>query len=320
VTDPKPDALSSNRPVLAVVTAFNPSAPLVTLCRSLLSQTDGVIVVDDGSTDEAAAEAILAECEALGCVIERARQNRGIAAALNTGITVARSISPELGAIVTFDQDSVVASGYIDTLVAAADAAAAAGVPVGMVAPERVEGAPQARRGELRGIALGAEPIQSGLLLPERALAALGPFLESLFIDCVDTEYYMRARARGLETVVARGTGLGHALGAKTSVSILGRPVVVRGDPLTITLSAPFRYYYLARNRVAMNRLFARSNPAWAVKETLLDLRHFAIALVLGPSRPARARVLLAGLIDGLRGRGGRIPGPAEKLARRIRR
>ena len=320
MTDPNPDAVSSNRPVLAVVTAFNPSVALVTLCEGLLEQTDGVVVVDDGSTGGPAVDTILSECEALGCVVVRTGHNRGIAAALNRGVTAARSMTPEPGSIVTFDQDSIVASGYIDALVDAADDAVAAGVPVGMVAPERVEGVPQTRRGELRGVALGAEPIQSGLLLPESALSRLGPFLESLFIDCVDTEYYMRARSNGLETVVARETSLGHALGTKTAVSVLGRAVVVKGRPVSITLSAPFRYYYLARNRCTMNRLFGRAHPAWAAKETLLDLRHFLIALALGPSRVLRARVILAGLGDGVRGRGGRIPAGVEALARRIRR
>jgi rhamnosyltransferase len=320
VTDPNAGAASSSRPVIAVVTAFNPSAQLVRLCRDLLAQSDGVVVVDDGSTGGSAVEEILAECAALGCVLERSRQNLGIAAALNRGVAAALSITPRPGSIATFDQDSQIAAGYIDALVSAADSAGAANVPVGMVAPERVEGVPQKSRGTRRGIALGAEPIQSGLLLPEQALRRLGPFLESLFIDCVDTEYYMRARTHGLETVVARGTALGHALGAKTAVTVLGRPIVLRGQPLRITLSAPFRYYYLARNRCEMNRRFGRTHPGWAAGQTLLDLRHFLIALALGPSRLTRARVLLAGLADGIRGRGGRIPARVEELARRIRR
>lgn len=289
---------------VAVITAYRPDAgSLASFVAALRPQVEAVIVVDDGSGASAPFDGAV---EA-GAILVAHDENRGIAAALNTGIAGARAhVDAEW--ILTFDQDSSVSPDYVASLVATAQAATAAGIRVGLVAPRRVEGLPALEDGTRDGFVLGSEPIQSGLLIPVAVLDAVGPFTEALFIDCVDTDFWLRVRDRGLEVVLDPSAELGHALGRRHVVRALGRE-------LHVTHAATFRYYYLARNRILMNRMHGRGRRAWALQQTAADLRHFAIALVLVPGRRRRLRAILAGVRDGWRGRTGRIPVEVERDA-----
>lgn len=295
--------------VAAVVTAFRPGPGLVELVRALAPQTARVVVVDDGSGP--AADAVLEEARAAGAEVVRHTANRGIAAALNTGIAADRAAGP-LTAVVTFDQDSAVDPAFVATLTATYRDAVGAGLRVGLVAPARVEGLPSPVTGYERGFVLGGTPIQSGLLIPTATSDRLGPFAEPLFIDGVDTDYALRAARAGLAVVLATGATLGHSLGERFTPRLFGRPVAVGGRPLAFVVSKPFRYYYLLRNRVLLNRMHGRRNRAWSVRETLGDLRHCAIVLVVAPGRRQRLTALAAGLRDGWAGRTGRIPAALE--------
>jgi len=300
--------------VVAVISAFNPGPALVDACTSLLSQTASVTIVDDGSTADVTE--ILDACAAAGCQVVLLGQNSGIAAALNAGVDAAFESEPGAEFVLTLDQDSTLQRDYVERAVAAYDAATTAGVRVGLVAPHSVEGLPS-RVAEVRnGVVLGLEPIQSGLVIPRSVWHDAGPFRAGLFIDSVDTEYFMRLSDAGLETVLAAGTHLGHSLGGRFHPTIFGRRLRLGGRDVSLVRSAPFRYYYLARNRVLMNRAFGARHRAWSVRETVLDARHFAIVLALSPNRLTLARLIVAGWRDGVRGRQGRMPESVEQIAR----
>ena len=300
--------------VVAVISAFNPGPALVDACTSLLSQTASVTIVDDGSTADVTE--ILDACAAAGCQVVLLGQNSGIAAALNAGVDTAFESEPGAEFVLTLDQDSTLQRDYVERAVAAYDAATTAGVRVGLVAPHSVEGLPS-RVAEVRnGVVLGLEPIQSGLVIPRSVWHDAGPFRAGLFIDSVDTEYFMRLSDAGLETVLAAGTHLGHSLGGRFHPTIFGRRLRLGGRDVSLVRSAPFRYYYLARNRVLMNRAFGARHRAWSVRETVLDARHFAIVLALSPNRLTLARLIVAGWRDGVRGRQGRMPESVEQIAR----
>jgi rhamnosyltransferase len=311
--------------VAAVVTAYRPGDRLLPLVRELLAQVGRVVVVDD-SGDAVRADArpgdVLAEVEAAGATVLRHRTNRGIAAALNTGIRAARGSGGRASAataprfVVTFDQDSQIAVGFVAALVSTAEQAAAAKLPVGLVAPAHIEGLPSQVAGYRRGFLTGSTPIQSGMLLPTATLDAVGAFAEPLFIDGVDTDYALRVRSAGLAVLLADVT-LGHSLGDRFTPELLGRPLGVPGAaPLALVVSRPFRYYYLLRNRVLLNRRHSRGALPWALRETLGDLRHCAIVLALAPGRTRRLRAMATGLRDGWAGRTGRIPQALENRLR----
>lgn len=289
----------------AVVTAFQPDEGLRRACDSLAGQVDLVVVVDDGSA--APDEALLSQCAAGGAVVVRHPDNRGIGAALNTGVrTVLERLRGDDVCVLTLDQDSVVPDGYVPALLDARRRAQAAGVQVGMVGPERagrVRAASGRRRG---GVVRSREPIQSGLLVPRRTFDTLGLFADELFIDGVDTEFFLRVTSRGLAAIVAPGVRLEHQLGRVHRVRVPGAGGA-GGIPLVHAL--PYRYYYIARNRVLLLRRFWRVAPRWALTVVLRDVRHLLVTAVLVPGRRQRLANTAAGLRDGVRGVVGRRPG-----------
>ncbi|SKA93755.1 rhamnosyltransferase [Agreia bicolorata] len=312
---PRAHARAPSTRVVAVISAFNPGPALLDACASLLSQTRSVTIVDDGSTIDVTE--ILDSCAAAGCQIVLLGQNSGIASALNAGVDAAFARAPEAEFVLTLDQDSTLQADYVERALSAFEAATAAGVRVGLVAPHSVQGLPS-RVAEVRnGVVLGLEPIQSGLVIPRSVWRSAGPFRAGLFIDSVDTEYFMRLSDFGFETVLAPGTHLSHSLGSRFHPTIFGRRLRFRGRDVSLVRSSPFRYYYIARNRVLMNRAFGSRHRAWSIKETLLDARHFAIVLALSPNRLTLGRLIAAGWLDGVRGRQGRMPSVANRIARR---
>ncbi|WP_425860687.1 glycosyltransferase [Arthrobacter sp. TWP1-1] len=289
-----------NSPVTAVISLYNPSNEAVSNCAALIEQVGHVVAVDDGSPQDTSE--ILGQLEKLGATVVRMGRNSGIASALNAGIRAARAHPSNPRFIMTMDQDSRLEPGYTRKLLAAYDSATAKSVRVAMVAPGNISGIPTRRRGNIGGTVLGGEPIQSGLLIPVEALDSLGLLMDELFIDGVDTEYYLRARQDGQESIVASDATLDHALGAMVPASIFGVRISVAGRTLPVRTAATYRYYYIFRNRLLLVSRYWRSQPGWALKGILADYRHLAIVTTLAPGRGPRLSSALAGVRDGLRG------------------
>ena len=287
--------------VAAVVAVHRPGAELLTCVTAALAQVcDLVVVVDEHPVHDTTA-ALLDACRAAGATIVQHGANRGIGAALDTGVARLRDLPDPPTHVLTLDQDSAVPPGYVDALVAAGRRAAQSGVRVGMVAPENVGSMIRLRRHRRADdVVLGGEPIQSGLLVPMAVLIALDGFDESLFIDGVDTDIYLRAMDQGLRCVVAAGMRLEHRL---------GRPVTAGGRELPLTMAATFRYYYQWRNLVLLLRRHARRHPVWAAGAVLRAARHLVIVTVVAPGRSDRLRTVLSGLWAGVGGRTGISPG-----------
>jgi rhamnosyltransferase len=288
----------------AVVSLFNPDERIIANATALLSQVGQVIVVDDGSPQDP--RRILQELRDLGCTVERLSDNSGIAQALNTGIAVALASPARPRYILTMDQDSLLDDGYVAALEEAALNAEEAGINVGMVAPASIRGLPTRRAGVRNGITLGGEPIQSGLLLPVAVLEELGTFQSDLFIDGVDSEYFLRCQSAGFNSVIATEAALNHTLGSMTQARLFGAGISFRGVPVRVRTAASWRYYYLFRNRILLTRKYWRAQPWWALKGFLADYRHLAIVTLLAPGRLERISHAAAGIADGLAGRAGR--------------
>ena len=264
--------------VVAVIPAYEAGPNLVDLVRCLSEQVTTVVVVDDGSPT-------WPDIPQRAAVVVRHDSNRGIAAALNTGIREALTDADAL-AVLTVDQDSQLPARFVRRLLDTWRDAESAGVRVGLVAPQKVTGQPDQRPGR--------PPIQSGQLIPVTTLRRVGDFDERLFIDGVDDDYALRCLDAGLALVVAEGLTIGHRLGATHDVTIAGRTV-------TLTRSAPFRYYYLTRNRLWLVRRNARRHPRWAVAQAFGLLRHLVVVQTLVPDRHARADAVWRGVRDALR-------------------
>lgn len=288
----------------AVVTAFRPPRELLSNVQALLHRFRAVTIVDDGSGDP---DGVIHACRLLGAEVVSLETNSGIGAALNAGVVALRSSHPDVSYVVTFDQDSLPPDSMLELFEAARIAAAAVDLRIGAICPEQVSGSRVLVDSRRAGFAEVREPIQSGLLVPVTVFDDVGGFDEDLFIDGVDTDFYWKLRRAGYVAVSAPGVSLEHSLGTRQQARILGRPVITPSGPLMVMQSAPFRYYYLGRNRIHLLRRYSWSERTWMLRGLMLDLRHVAVVTLFGSERRRRLGYFLRGVGDGMLGRTGKI-------------
>lgn len=301
--------------VWAIISTFRPDDDLLWAFDSIASQVSGVVVVDDASGP--GSSELLSALTARGAVVESLAENSGIGAALNRGYELAL----EAGAskVVSFDQDSHIEAGYVQSLLDAHVAAAVRGHRVGLVVPEHFADVRQAYAELGDGTLLAKNIIQSGMLVDAEVLRQIGTMREDFFIDLIDTEFELRTRAAGYLTIAAPGAALAHQLGRQYARLLFGRPVSIPGIlPPVTTFSTPFRYFYRVRNRIVLNRLYLRFAPAQITRDTVIDLLHFVNAALVARPRGEFARVLRAGINAGLKSRMGRMPSAVAERASRV--
>jgi rhamnosyltransferase len=287
--------------VVAVVVAYLPDlAILDAAVLRLAAQVAYTFVVDNSPHDRRA------EFPAREAVqVIRLDRNAGIGAAQNVGIAAAAERGADF--VLLMDQDSLPAEDMAEQLLQAYERARQGGgrvaaVGARIVDPDgRDDGFVRFRRGRYEAVPIppGAADVDcdmliaSGTLIPLSSIDRVGPMAEDLFIDKVDTEWCLRARAGGLRLIGAPQALLHHRLGEGAVRIWFGRWRELR-------LHQPFRYYYMVRNGLLLRRSPHRT-PAWC----RADLRQLlSIVLYFGLLKPrgfAPLRMMLRGLVDGLR-------------------
>ena len=139
--------------------------------------------------------------------------------------------------------------------------------------------------------------LASGCLIDARALADVGPMREDLFIDHVDLEWGLRARAKGWTLYALADVPMAHRLGEQVRrIGWLGGRAV--------HLHSPLRNYYLVRNTLLLAR--ERALPVgWRAGYAAWLLRYVAYNVLAVAPRAERARAVGRALADALRGRAG---------------
>jgi rhamnosyltransferase len=141
--------------------------------------------------------------------------------------------------------------------------------------------------------------ISSGALFSARALREIGTMDEGLFIDHVDTEWFLRAHHRGWRSYGVCDAVMRHSLGERTFRVWLGRWRY-------LPIHKPFRYYYIYRNSVL---LYRRSYPTirWKQTDILRLLMMFVMFAVFAGDRVENLKMMCRGIVDGFRDREGRL-------------
>ncbi|MEP7191482.1 MAG: glycosyltransferase family 2 protein [Actinomycetota bacterium] len=302
--------MPNGRKVIAVIVTHRPQIrATLALLHALRPQVDDVVVVDNGSTPDSVCE-LREATGALGVTLLDLGSNRGIGAAQNVGIAWARKRGAAF--LLLSDQDSIPADDMVARLLAGFGRAVATGLPVAAVGPITVDkrngdavllfseqrwGPRRAQVPDERGALVPAAfLIASGCLISAEALDAVGLMNEPWFIDHIDLEWGLRARRAGYTLFGVADAFLRHELGDRIQR--------IPGRSRDVHIHSAARNYYMARNTVLlirsglMGRAWCYGYAAWITKYTV-----FYILSV--PPRAARARLLLEGLFDGLRGRTG---------------
>jgi rhamnosyltransferase len=293
--------MSSSQEICAILVSYHPDAELPRRITRILEQVGALVIVDNGSGDEARAllERIAADPR-VSLVLNPA--NWGVARALNQGVERARSAA--FGWVLLLDQDSDLHAGMLRTLI------------------EVRAAYPQPRRVAVIGAGFGEETqstpepgeaweevesvITSGSLIPLAVHAAVGPFRDEFFIDYVDSEYCFRARAKGYRVIRTTQPLMSHTIGAPSRHTVLG-------VSKWTTNHSPDRRYYIARNDTVMLREYGGYKlGSWALKSLGRRLRTCKRILLYERSKARKIGAVSAGWWDGVRGRLGPRRGEAR--------
>jgi rhamnosyltransferase len=296
----------SHRTIAIIVTYEPEHETLSRLIHILAPQVRTIVIVDNASTNSAEWQPRL---PVDNCEIIRLATNDGIAAALNRGFNRAREQS-DLEFCALFDQDSAPSTDMIDKLEAYHDHLAKRG-PVAQIGPYFFEhnrnyylpfiefkfGFPRRKRDPGNGTWTTADYlISSGALISKAALEAVGAMDEGLFIDYVDIEWGLRARAAGYQSYGAFDVRMEHRIG-EAALEVAG---------IKLAVHKPLRRYYYYRNAILLCRRQYIS-IAWKVNELIRLGIKFFIFSALSKRRAADFAMMTKGIRDGLRGKTGKF-------------
>jgi rhamnosyltransferase len=136
--------------------------------------------------------------------------------------------------------------------------------------------------------------ISSGSLIPVSVLDEIGGMDERLFIDHVDTDWFLRANHKGYSSYGACDAFMEHGLGEQTYRVWLGRWRY-------LPKHKPFRYYYIFRNSLLLyNKSYAPTK--WMINDMVRLLFIFIFYSLVSESRLDVVKMISRGVMDGFRG------------------
>lgn len=301
--------------IVAVVVAFRPDLDRMhRMFLSLLPQVSDIVLVDNGSGSEVADW--LRRWPGLRVRGIFLGANQGIAVAQNRGIEHARSLGASH--VLMMDHDSIPAADMVGVLLRALRSrpqAAAVG-PCYTDGRNRQQTRPFLRVSGLRSRRLGCTGseqvidvdhlIASGCLIPMPVLDHVGPMREDFFIDMVDIEWSLRARAAGYRLYGVCQARLEHRLG-EAPIRLLGREFIAH---------APWRHYFHVRNAILVYRQSFVSLNWKLVSAWSLMLKMGFYVLACG-DRLQHLSFIWLGLRHGIAGRSGPLSPGTHSLALR---
>lgn len=281
--------------VCAVVVAFHPDAGFASRLVDVLHQVDALVVVDNTPAGQGQAPLALPACAGKPVSLVSNEHNRGQAAALNQGL--AQAAEWQCRWLLTLDQDSRSQANLVGSLLQVVTACQPMPVVIGanyLETRNRRSKVPVGVAGEYLE---QKTVITSGALLDVRFARSIGGFREDYFIDQVDHEFCLRARAAGGRVVISRLPVMYHDVGEPGGawVPLLGH----------LPGHAPVRKYYVARNSLVTIAAYWRTDPEWCLRRLVRLLSGFFLMVTLERQRLAKVRLYFAGVMDAVAGRMG---------------
>ncbi len=238
-------------------------------------------------------------------------ENKGIAAAHNVGIDLARKAGCHY--LLLLDQDSILPEGALSRYLEIMNQEQADGMDIAVLGPRyRSPDTGHSslfvrfnwfrnsyHKNERNSLLFDADMlISSGSFYDIRMFDSVGLFDEGLFIDHVDTEWCLRAKNSGLRCIGVWDILMTHSLGeGSLRVWFLRWHV----QPL----HKPFRLYYIFRNSLLLYRL-PHISIKWVSGDILRLFRLLIVYSLFSPDRIRAIRWIFRGLYDGIQGKRGK--------------
>lgn len=279
--------------ICSIVTTFSPNDGFPDRIFTLQEQVQAVIIVDDGATEENRTLLKGWFSGIPGIVLLHHTSNRGVAAALNTGMELAGIMGYSY--VLLLDDDSLVTMGMVATLMEAL-ANNSKGMSA-IVGPSYnflckvVVAESGARTKEVPTI------ITAGTLIPIKVYYQVGRFREELFIDFVDHEYCLRARSLGVRILQCQTACMVQPIG-QTQNTFWGELRSVHNQTRT---------YYFFRNSFAVAREYVLQFPVFVIWVIWQQFKTFVKILFFMKHKKQYVGAMIQGWSDGWARRFGRI-------------
>lgn len=284
----------------AVIVTYHPDEGFPVRLEHVLAQFPLVIIVDNGS-QSIAADMLHNQAMLPHVLLATNQANLGIAAALNQGVELA--VQQGFEWIVTLDQDTLLCPDLLATLLDVYEKSGGGNVMVGSNYwdTHRKRDFIQCKNNTYQKCFLERKTlITSGTLLSLSLFMAIGLFREDYFIDSVDHEFCLRARAHGCRILISCRPVMSHSIGAR--VENAGR--------LRQFLSfnhSPARGYFIARNTIATAKSYFLQEPMWSIRQGCRLLFNFASILLLDSEKLKKTTAFMVGIAHGITGKMGSI-------------
>ena len=301
------DPCASAFKVTAVVVSYNPDVDVLRrLLQTLKQQLDSIVVVDNASKHQTQ----IAELDA-DVNYYLLPSNLGLGKAHNLGIEFAMSVQSTH--ILLLDQDSMPDQNMLQEMLKTAKCLEEAQIEYSglgcryLLQADRSQASNFVRISWLRFSRVFCQEnsyvnadflISSGTLVPIAAIKVVGLMDESLFIDHIDTEWFLRASSMGLQAYGCCNAFMSHALGESTTKIWFFRSRMV-------PYHQPFRYYYIFRNSLLLYKRHYMSKK-WMLADWVRLIQNFIFFGVLARQRKANLTMMWKGFVDGIKGVSGR--------------
>ncbi|HHT0496716.1 TPA: glycosyltransferase family 2 protein [Raoultella planticola] len=292
--------------IFAIIVTYNPEIENVKkLATSLKTQNVVPVIVDNGTLKEA--DRLFLE-ELLNVI--SLKENEGIAKAQNVGIQYAKDQGADF--VLFFDQDSEISSDFVSSLINDFNLVKASDPTIGMIGPTFIDSRYKFYYKQILlnrfGIRKKVSPeeydspfkatliISSGSLVPVIVLDSVGYMDERFFIDYVDTEWCLRALAKGYSIYVSTSAIMEHAIGDKM-ISFLG---------LHIPVHSPIRRYYRIRNAILFSK-YKHVPRMLVLRDNMMNIIHQTMLVFNEKNKLKNIKIAFKAIGDGIKGKTGKL-------------
>jgi len=280
--------------VCAVVVAYYPDDGFEARIERVLPQVAQLVIVDNTPEGFALPEEFIKKwAETLYLITNHA--NKGVAFALNQGLKFAADAGYQW--LLTLDQDTQCLPDMVPTLLAVASDCPFIPLVIGSNYFDSQALRTKVPEGGRTNFIEQKTVITSGSLVDVARAMAIGGFRSDYFIDQVDHEFCLRARAHGYRVIITCKSVMAHSVGQIGGVRLPFIGVLPNHPPV--------RKYYIARNTVVTLANYWRSEPMWCAKRLVRLFLGLVGMATLEQDRGKKIVAFAQGVFDGLQRRMG---------------
>ena len=298
----KQEKLNPNQ-TIAIVVTFNPEVDdFVKFCENLTTQFTSVLIIDNKSDNITCINDIITKLSNYNKIKFIFNDfNKGLSYAQNQGVKYA--INNNFESFCMFDQDSIIDSNYLNTIINDYNYLIEKGIRVGTIGPSIID---QTTRKTypavkyngffLNRIILKNEIVECSYVIASGSLTKLsifnevGWFNETFFINYIDVEWCFRAISKGLNIYITPNVSLYQNVGIFRK-NFFGR---------AIPIHSPLRRYYASRNSTLMLSL-KHVSIGYKIREIIFNPLRLIFDCIIAGNSKVRIKLFLKGFTDAIK-------------------